>query len=105
MAVPVTVTVTEAQIDLSWSALTSPANGNSAVLAYNLYWDNGSGTTEIALLDALSTSLSVAGLTGGTNYRFKVRARNIYGSGAFSTELVVLASDIPDQIGIPTVTI
>jgi hypothetical protein len=105
MAVPVTVTVTEAQIDLSWSALASPADGNSAVLAYNLYWDNGSGTTAIALLDALSTTLSVPGLTGGTYYRFKVRARNIYGPGAFSTELVVLASDLPAQVDIPTVTI
>jgi hypothetical protein len=105
MAAPVAVGVAEARIDLQWSALSAPENGNSEVLAYSLYWDNGSGTTGIALLDALVTSASVPGLTGGTTYRFKVRARNLYGPGAFSPELVVLASDLPDKTTIPTVAI
>lgn len=105
MAVPVAVGVAEAQIDLEWTALSAPENGNSDVLAYSLYWDNGSGTTSIALLDALTTSVSVPGLTGGVTYRFKVRARNLYGSGVFSTELEVLASDLPDKTAIPSVTI
>jgi hypothetical protein len=51
------------------------------------------------------TTLSVTGLTGGTTYKFKVRARNVYGSGLFSSELSVLASDIPGTVAIPTVTI
>jgi hypothetical protein len=105
MAAPVAVGVAEAQIDLEWTALSAPENGNSEVLAYSVYWDNGSGTTSIALLDALATSVSVPGLTGGVTYRFKVRARNLYGSGTFSTELEVLASDLPDKTAIPTVTI
>ena len=105
MAAPVAVGVAEARIDLQWTGLSAPENGNSDVLAYSLYWDNGSGTTGIALLDALVTSTSVPGLTGGTTYRFKVRALNLYGPGAFSPELVVLASDLPDKAAIPTVTI
>jgi hypothetical protein len=105
MAPPVVTAVTEAQISLQWTALTAPGDGNSAVLAYNAYWDNGSGTTNIALLDGLATTAVVPGLTGGTTYRFKVRARNIYGNGAFSTELAVLASDLPDKVAIPTVAV
>ena len=49
--------------------------------------------------------MSVDGLTGGTTYRFIVRARNIYGYGPWSPEFQVLASDLPDQVAIPTVTI
>jgi hypothetical protein len=105
MAAPTAVGVAEAQIDLQWTALAAPEDGNSDVLAYTLYWDNGSGTTGIALLDALATSVSVPGLTGGVTYRFKVRARNVYGAGSFSPELAVLASDLPDKADIPAVTI
>jgi hypothetical protein len=105
MAAPAQTAVTEAQISIEWPALTSPDDGNSAVLAYTVYWDNGGGTPSLPLLDALQTSVSVDGLTGGTTYRFKVKARNIYGAGPWSTELAVLASDLPDQVAIPTVTL
>mgnify|MGYP002628979640 CR=1 FL=1 len=105
MAPPVLVSVTEARIDLSWSALVGATTGNSPVTAYNVYWDNGGGVTGIALLDSLVTTVAVPGLTGGATYRFKVRARNIYGAGAFSTELAVLASDLPDKVAIPSVTV
>jgi hypothetical protein len=65
-------------------------------LSYNLYWDNASGTTVYELVDSLVTSFTVTGLTGGLNYSFKVRARNVYGYGQqFSTELLVQASDLP----------
>jgi len=102
---PALVSVTEAEIELSWSALTAPANGNSEVTAYNVYWDNGGGTTSIALLDSLATTLAVPGLEGGVTYRFKVRAWNRYGAGEFSSELAVLAADRPDALAIPSVTI
>lgn len=36
---------------------------------------------------------------------FKVRAYNIYGYGAFSNELTIVPSDVPDKVGIPTVTL
>jgi hypothetical protein len=34
-------------------------------------------------------------LTGGVNYKFKVRSRNIYGYGAYSSETTIEASDVP----------
>jgi hypothetical protein len=61
-----------------------------------LYWDNGSGTTNIELINSLVTSYTVTGLTGGATYMFMVRASNIYGYGAFSNVLSVVPSDIPD---------
>ena len=112
MPVPTVVSVTEAKIVLSWQPLTTPANGDSAVTAYNVLWDNGSGTAALVLHDGVATTVEAPGLTPGVNYRFKLRARNVYGSGAFSAVpavtdglLVVLASDRPDKVSIPTVTI
>jgi hypothetical protein len=50
------------------------------------------------------TTFTVTGLTGGKNYSFKVRARNVYGYGQqFSSELIVQASDLPGQPNIVSV--
>jgi len=49
------------------------------------------------LVDSLVTSYTVT-VTGGTTYLFKVRSHNIYGYGAFSNELTVVASDVPDAM-------
>ena len=105
MSAPVATAVTESQIDLSWTDLGSPDNGNSAITKYVLIWNNGGANTNIQLLEALQTTLQVTGLTGGETYKFMVRAHNIYGAGAFSSELVVVASDKHDKVDIPTVTI
>jgi len=61
--------------------LTGTQTGNSPILSYNLYWDNASGSTVYELEDELVTTFTVTGLTGGQNYSFKVRARNVYGYG------------------------
>lgn len=65
-----------------WTALTGTQTGNSPILSYNLYWDNGSGSAIYELTDSFVTTFTVTGLTGGSNYIFKVRARNVYGYGA-----------------------
>ncbi len=75
--------------------MTGTAAGNSDILSYSLYWDNGSGTSNIELTDSLVTSYTVSGLTGGATYLFKVRARNVYGYGTFSSELTFVPSDVP----------
>jgi len=95
----------ETEMSLSWTALEDPATGNSAIVSYNLYWDNASGTTNIEVLDLLITSYTITGLTGGETYVFKVRAYNIYGYGDFSAEHSEKASDVPDQIVIATTSI
>jgi len=105
MAQPTISALSETQMTVSWVALVGTATGNSAITSYNLYWDNGSGTTNVQAVDSLVTSFQVTGLTGGTAYKFKVRAKNIYGEGAFSTELSQVASDVPDQPSAVTVAI
>lgn len=85
MSTPTQGPSSDTDISVTWSSLTGTATGNSAILSYDLYWDNGSGTINIELTDSLVTSYTVSGLTGGATYLFKVRARNIYGYGAFSS--------------------
>lgn len=105
MAAVTIVSKKQTEISLSWTALTGAATGNSAILSYSLFWDNATGTTSIQVIDSLVTTHKVTGLIGGQNYKFKIRARNIYDYGIFSSEVTSLASDIPDQIGIATVSI
>lgn len=88
-----------------WTTLTGLLSGDSNILSYNLYWDNGTGVTNIELVDANLTQFTVSALTGGLNYKFKVRARNVYGYGNFSTEYIVAATDFPGKPPIANVSI
>lgn len=106
---PTTPTVgsiaSDTQVQITWTALTFGDNtGQVAITAYELYGDNGSGGTFNELSNALTTSYLATGLTGGTPYKFKVRATNMYGPGAFSAELTYTPIDVPSKIGLPTVT-
>lgn len=60
----------ETQMVISWTALSSATDiGNSAILAYNLYWDTGAGTpATTSLYEGLTTSYTLTGLTSGRNY-------------------------------------
>lgn len=89
---------------MNWIALTGTATGNSDILSYDLYWDNASGTSSIELVNSLVTTYTVSGVSGGSTYKFKVRARNVYGYGSFSaTELSVTPSDVPGKVAIAEV--
>lgn len=76
MAVPVKgPTTSGSKIEVDWTALTlTSAIGGSPITSYNLYWDNGAGSTNYALIDSLVTSYTIMGLTSGSTYKFKVRA-------------------------------
>ena len=43
MTAPTIVSYSDTDVSLSWSSLTAPNNGDSAVTSYELYWDNGGG--------------------------------------------------------------
>jgi len=105
MSAPTLVSKSDQTIAIEWTALVDPATGNSAIVSYNLYWDEATTTVDIELTDTLTTTFDVNGLTGGETYLFKVRAYNIYGYGDFSAELSVKASDVPGNLNIPTVTL
>jgi hypothetical protein len=90
---------------ISWSAQSGSATGNSAITAYELYWDNNSGTSNILLTSSTAASHTVSGLVGGKAYKFKVRSQNIYGESAFTSELTVTASSVPAQPAAPSTSI
>lgn len=60
---------------------------------------------DIELCDDLLTQFTVTGLVGGTDYKFKVRARNVYDYGEFSDVYSVEASDMPGKPVVPKVSL
>ena len=79
------------QVELSWTAPAS--NGGSPITGYEYqYSPGGSGWTAVA-----GTTVTVSGLTNGTEYTFKVRARNSAGEGPESSESATPAT-VPDAV-------
>lgn len=74
-------------ITLQWTALSSPDNGNSDILTYQLYYDNNSGTVDQLYVQTTDTSVKVNGLTTGLAYKFTVTATNVYGESTPSSEV------------------
>lgn len=89
------------QIQVDWVALSSPANGDSAIISYVLYWDQGSNDFEELVGDTsayTATNYIKTGLTAATTYKFKVAAKNEHGTGAFSSEVSIVAESVPSQM-------
>lgn len=89
----------DTQIEVSWSALSTDADtGGSAITSYQIQWDSGTAGVTYTTLQGLSpystlTSYTVnSGLTGGQDYKFRVRARNLYGWGPYSSVTTINAS-------------
>ena len=99
---------TDTEILLSWIPLTGVDAGNSDIIAYSLYWDEGDSNkaeADVALYDANVDQFTVLNVQGGVTYRFRVRARNIYGAGEFSDDTIVVSDDAPGKTAIPTVAL
>lgn len=83
------------QLHVTWTLLTSPTNGDSSILSYILYWDQGSSSwTEVVGESSVYTNnfyVISSGVTAGTTYQFKVAARNAWGVGAFSDPVSIIA--------------
>jgi hypothetical protein len=105
MNAPFLVSRTKTTMTVRWVPIVAPATGNSPVITYNLYWDNGLGDITIELADSLITEYTITGLTGGTFYKYQVRASNIYGYGVPSDVTDIEASDVPDVMAIISTSI
>jgi hypothetical protein len=110
MTIPVNGPLTdEYRIDVSWSSMTSPANGDSAITSYDLQYDNATaGFIWYSIIgltpDSLALSYRVTtGVVPGRTYRFRVRAKNSFGWGDVSTYLEIKSAVAPDQM-IPLLT-
>jgi len=99
------ISKTETEITFAWSELTGALTGNSAIISYNLYWDDNTGVVNKRLASGQMLNFTVSGTTGGLPYQYKVSATNIYGEGQASEVLVSLASDVPDLITVVTTSI
>lgn len=96
---------TKTAIGLSYQALTGTNTGGSAILSYDLQWDQGTGTwTSLVGYNPYSlatTFVTPSTLTTGSYYSFKYRAinQNAESWGAFSDPVSLIAAGPPDQLG------
>ena len=86
-------------------ALSSPQNGESDILSYNLEWDQGSNTwveitgeSEIYLLESF---VKTSEILAGETYGFRVRALNSLGWGTYSDVTYIKAATKPSQMQAP----
>ena len=68
--------------------------------AYQLVWDNSLGDASIVAYEGMELSKLVVGLVLGSDYKFRVRAQNVYGFGEFSDTVTIRASTIPNTMHI-----
>lgn len=80
-------------------------------MSYQLQWDSGTaGVTYVYKVGVSSyytdTSYTItSGITGGSSYRFKIAAENIWGVGTESDEFTIVAQYVPEQMAAVTTTI
>jgi len=89
-----------AQVALSWSAPAS--NGGSAITDYVIQYSTNNGSSWLAITDTVSTatSFTVTGVTNGLAHIYRVAAKNIVGTGSYSTSSATqIAFTVP---GAPT---
>lgn len=101
----------EAQVEVVIDALTGDYTGESPVLTYEIYWDNGSGQDYwirlVTIVENSSPEYSYTystGINSGDVYYYKYRANNLYGKGEFSSPAAIKASTVPAQMEQPILT-
>jgi hypothetical protein len=89
----------EKQIEVDWLPLTEELEiGFSPITSYQLVWDSASGNTNVIASQNLKLTKLLTGLLRGQDYKFKVRAENVYGYGEFSDVVTIRASYVPDTM-------
>ena len=91
---------TKTTITLIWSPLVfNSETGASPITSYSLEWDQGTGSFVSLVGDpSLSVALThqVTGLTTGTAYQFRLRAKNKHGWGEYSSTISAKPAGPPD---------
>lgn len=110
MSAPTVVSYSTSSITITWSAITTaPANGNSAITGYQLYWNTGVANSEptTLLADTLLTTFTITGesITEGATYKFVIRAKNIYGSASSLSTPVLSVSAVSLPGKAPTASV
>jgi hypothetical protein len=71
------------------------ATGGAPILTYQVWFDQGANNWTLAG-QTLQDYFIVPNLIAGQDYKFKYRAVNIFGEGAFSGESTIKAAMRPD---------
>jgi hypothetical protein len=99
---PYSTSVDKTQITVAMDPISSPMDGGSPMLSYNLQWDNGTnGATWTSLVGfspySLVQTFTKTGLTTGALYKFRYRVRNVYGWSSYSPVISVYAAVTPSK--------
>ena len=81
---------------MTWSEPTGDSTGGSPVIGYTVQFDQGTGNFIPSAVALGLNQKTFTGLTGGSQYSFKVAAINKYGTGEYSDVLVVIAAQEPN---------
>ena len=93
-----TLTAARTSMALAWGA---PTTGG-AVVDYDVqYFPPGGSWTDASGSPTSGTSLTISGLTAGTNYSFRVRAANTAGNGPWTTMADSTLEPLPAAPGPP----
>lgn len=101
----VTATAGNAQATVSWTAPTGVIS-QAPITDYSVQYSSNSGSSWTTFSDGTSTATSatVAGLTNGTAYVFRVAAINAVGTGSYSTASSAITPEGSVFRAIPTLT-
>ena len=102
----------QATVHVDYALLTTPATGGSTILSLQLQWDAGtSGATWTTLIGfspystTQTMSISGAQIITGRVYKFRYRAFNIHGWGAYSDAADILAASSPSPMNAVVTTL
>jgi len=89
---------TQGSLVIDYMFLEGTADGGSAVLSYEIQWDQGETVnTFVTLQNNLLSQVTVnSGIVGGRVYGFRYRARNRQGWSAYSDIRYFKAANVPD---------
>ena len=105
-----TLTVGNQQLGVSWSA---PSDRGDTITSYDLYYCDSTDTANPCTDDDnwndaghydTTTTSTITGLTNGTAYKVRVRARNGRGAGGWSPEATATPATTPGTPDAPTLT-
>ena len=95
---------TKTQVAFSWNAPSD--NGGSSVIDYAIEMDsNNSGSYTEVSTSITGTSYTKTGLSEGTSYNFRLRARNTVNYSDYSSVFTIIAATIPSKPSNPSLAV
>lgn len=92
---------------IAWTVLLGDLTGGSPILGYHLQFDKGTnGATWFDIVETTESSYMFSdGIVAGTLYQIRIRARNKYGYGTWSSILSTKAANVPGKPVAPSTSI